>query len=94
MPQGKTERISLKNHVQSSNGDNPAFCGVTFPPSAGRSPYGLDCNFGGDNRDRTGNLRLAKPALSQLSYIPEIFFSNFSFGELVTFPPKAGRSPN
>jgi hypothetical protein len=26
---------------------------------------------GGDNRDRTGNLRLAKPALSQLSYIPE-----------------------
>ncbi len=25
---------------------------------------------GGDNRDRTGNLRLAKPALSQLSYIP------------------------
>ena len=27
--------------------------------------------FGGDNRDRTGNLRLAKPALSQLSYIPD-----------------------
>ena len=27
--------------------------------------------LGGDNRDRTGNLRLAKPALSQLSYIPE-----------------------
>jgi hypothetical protein len=26
---------------------------------------------GGDSRDRTGNLRLAKPALSQLSYIPE-----------------------
>ena len=25
---------------------------------------------GGDSRDRTGNLRLAKPALSQLSYIP------------------------
>ncbi len=24
----------------------------------------------GDNRDRTGNLRLAKAALSQLSYIP------------------------
>ena len=24
----------------------------------------------GDNRDRTGDLRLAKPALSQLSYIP------------------------
>ena len=27
---------------------------------------------GGDSRDRTGNLRLAKPALSQLSYIPEV----------------------
>jgi hypothetical protein len=26
--------------------------------------------FGGDSRDRTGDLRLAKPALSQLSYIP------------------------
>ena len=26
---------------------------------------------GGDSRDRTGSLRLAKPALSQLSYIPE-----------------------
>ena len=31
-------------------------------------------SFGGDNRDRTGNLRLAKPALSQLSYIPESSF--------------------
>jgi hypothetical protein len=27
----------------------------------------LNC---GDDRDRTGNLRLAKPALSQLSYVP------------------------
>src|SRR4029079_6032701 len=26
---------------------------------------------GGDDRDRTGDLRLAKPALSQLSYVPE-----------------------
>ena len=26
----------------------------------------------GDDRDRTGNLRLAKPALSQLSYVPLI----------------------
>ena len=26
----------------------------------------------GDNRDRTGDLRLAKPALSQLSYIPRL----------------------
>ena len=26
---------------------------------------------GGDNRDRTGNLQLAKLALSQLSYVPK-----------------------
>ena len=25
----------------------------------------------GDDRDRTGNLRLAKPTLSQLSYVPK-----------------------
>ena len=30
-------------------------------------------NSGGDNRDRTGDLRLAKPALSHLSYIPKYF---------------------
>ena len=33
-------------------------------------PLAVGCRPGGDNRDRTGNLRLAKPALSQLSYIP------------------------
>ena len=27
-------------------------------------------NYNGDDRGRTGNLRLAKPALSQLSYVP------------------------
>jgi hypothetical protein len=26
--------------------------------------------FNGDDRDRTGNLWLAKPTLSQLSYVP------------------------
>ena len=30
-----------------------------------------ETHAGGDNRDRTDDLRLAKPALSQLSYIPE-----------------------
>jgi hypothetical protein len=33
---------------------------------------GFQDPHGGDSRDRTGNLRLAKPALSQLSYIPDI----------------------
>ena len=30
--------------------------------------------FGGDSRDRTGDLLLARQALSQLSYIPNYFF--------------------
>ena len=29
------------------------------------------CDYGGDDRDRTGDLWLAKPPLSQLSYIPD-----------------------
>jgi hypothetical protein len=32
---------------------------------------------GGADRDRTDDLRLAKPALSQLSYSPEIEFRFF-----------------
>jgi hypothetical protein len=31
----------------------------------------LYSEFNGDDGDRTHNLRLAKPALSQLSYVPE-----------------------
>ena len=38
--------------------------GLTF------KPYRLLRQHGGDDRDRTDGLRLAKPALSQLSYIP------------------------
>ena len=34
-----------------------------------QKPSGLDC-LGGDSRDRTGDLLLARQALSQLSYIP------------------------
>ena len=32
--------------------------------------FTMACSLGGDDRDRTDDLRLAKPALSQLSYIP------------------------
>ena len=35
-------------------------------------------NFGGGERARTDDLRLAKPALSQLSYTPEKSFA-FTF---------------
>jgi hypothetical protein len=38
--------------------------------SAGSRRKKLPIFAGGDNGDRTRNLRLAKPALSQLSYIP------------------------
>src|SRR4051812_26584398 len=41
--------------------------GSTGIPGDGISPRGAG---GGDDRDRTGDLRLAKPALSQLSYVP------------------------
>ena len=34
-------------------------------------------SFGGDNRDRTGNLRLARAALSHLSYIPSKYFNYY-----------------
>ena len=33
--------------------------------------------YSGDDRGRTGNLRLAKPALSQLSYIPPVGVRGF-----------------
>ena len=32
--------------------------------------FANEVQVGGDDRDRTGNLGLAKPALSQLSYVP------------------------
>ena len=38
--------------------------------------YGPIFSFGGDSRDRTGDLLLARQALSQLSYIPKL--SSFS----------------
>ena len=34
--------------------------------------YGPIFSFGGDSRDRTGDLLLARQALSQLSYIPKL----------------------
>lgn len=39
-----------------------------FEPSA--SAYFATSRYGGPSRDRTGNLRLARAALSQLSYQP------------------------
>ena len=39
----------------------------TLSSAATRTQCHRNC---GDDRDRTGNLRLAKPALSQLSYVP------------------------
>jgi hypothetical protein len=47
----------------------PVLTGLTSSKRAGREVDG-DREVGGDSRVRTGGLRLAKPALSQLSYIP------------------------
>ena len=46
----------------------------SFPSAAGAQGQFLVSRrrIGGDERDRTANLRLAKPALSQLSYVPLI----------------------
>ena len=54
------------------------------PPQEGAREQ-LRGSFGGDNRDRTGNLRLAKPALSQLSYIP-IVIADTAFWPHCLFP--------
>ena len=54
-----------------------AFCTALLSPGGRPDPDGLTsltlaaATASGDDRDRTGNLRLAKPALSQLSYVPE-----------------------
>jgi hypothetical protein len=47
---------------------------VSGPPDSILASLPLPTAFAeesGDDRDRTGNLRLAKPALSQLSYVPD-----------------------
>ena len=42
---------------------------------------------GGDSRDRTGDLLLARQALSQLSYIP-VFVESSSVSLAAAFPPR------
>ena len=56
------KRVEASFFSLSSFALKPLFYRLFCPPGrAGAS---------GDDRDRTGNLRLAKPALSQLSYVP------------------------
>ena len=43
---------------------------VDRPDPERLTPARIWARDSGDDRDRTGNLRLAKPALSQLSYVP------------------------
>ncbi len=43
-------------------------------PDGLTSPAFALAKISGDDRDRTGNLRLAKPTLSQLSYVPGTHF--------------------
>ena len=62
---GSEERSPLRRVLPPSRTANLSYRGV----AALRRTYS-GITPGGDSRDRTGNLRLAKPALSQLSYIP------------------------
>ena len=59
------DRCSLRRILPPSRTANLLYRGV-----AAFTADQLRIAPGGDSRDRTGNLRLAKPALSQLSYIP------------------------
>ena len=74
----------LLSVLQKNERERPFSCGntkqepiqlsKTISPSsrpAGRSKP-TDLNLGGADRDRTDDLRLAKPALSQLSYSPAV----------------------
>ena len=45
-------------------------CQRTLPGLVKKTKGRVEPRVGGDSRDRTDDLRLAKPALSQLSYIP------------------------
>jgi hypothetical protein len=44
----------------------------SFPETAHRSPMTDHRTIGGADRNRTGDLRLAKPPLSHLSYSPMV----------------------
>ncbi len=59
-----------ENFFPTRTGSAPAllFAGSCLPVAPPVPPR--DMAASGDDRDRTGNLRLAKPALSQLSYVP------------------------
>ncbi len=66
---------ALSNLIQSKGGDT---CFLALPCKLSKSVSGaissqkkVSSSLGGANRARTGDLRLAKPALSQLSYSPE-----------------------
>ena len=48
-----------------------------FGRPRGCNPVALRLSRGGADRDRTGNPRLAKPMLSQLSYRPGVRFFSF-----------------
>ncbi len=54
------------------------FQSILFPKTWGNLSQLLPIEYGGADRNRTGDLRRAKPALSQLSYSPK----NFSKGKI------------
>jgi hypothetical protein len=67
-PASERGRPPEQQHSSLCSCQRSCIAGASVP--ARRSVSTRTAQNGGDNRDRTGNLRLAKPALSQLSYIP------------------------
>ena len=61
---GREVRQRSRGHSET---EQPRSCNKELDQLTGFSPYG------GDDGDRTHDLRLAKPALYQLSYIPGDF---------------------
>ena len=59
-------RCSIHLYYELSKNESPIF----IKPAKLFIYQNLLALSGGDNRDRTGNLQLAKLALSQLSYVP------------------------
>jgi len=57
-------RLARSSRIRDSNAPARSQARIN---NIGKPTRDLEC---GDDRDRTGNLRLAKPALSQLSYVP------------------------
>ena len=68
-------RDDVENFLRRPSGSAPGQCAIPHNPHNVRA---CRMGTGGADRDRTDDLRLAKPALSQLSYSPTIVCPRFN----------------